>query len=73
MKTIYSTFNPADAQLVWSQLDAAGFGAEVSNEASALSLEGYALAVGGIDVRVPDDRVEEALAFLKAEPGVEGA
>ena len=66
MKTIYMALNPADAQLVWSQLDAAGFDAEVVNELSALSLDGYAVAAGGILVRVPDDRAAEAQAFLSA-------
>ena len=68
MKTIYTTFNPADAQLLWSELDAAGFEAEVCNETVSLALSGYALAAGGIDIRVPDDRADEAVAFLKALP-----
>lgn len=68
MKTVFNTFNPAEAQLVWSQLDAAGFEPELKNEAASLMTEGYAMAVGGVDVQVCDERAEEAVAFLKAVP-----
>ena len=66
--TIYRAFNPADAHLVRSRLEAAQFHAVVTNELSALSLDGYALAAGGILVQVPDEEAEEAKAFLAAEP-----
>jgi hypothetical protein len=62
--TIYRAFNPADAQLVRSRLDAAGFHAFVTNELSALSMDGYALAAGGILVQVPESEAEEAQRFL---------
>ena len=64
--TVHRAFNPADAQLVRSRLDAAGLYAVVTHELSALSLDGYALAAGGILVQVPEDQAEEALALLKA-------
>ncbi len=62
--TVYCAFNPADAQLVRSRLDAAGFHAIVTHELSSLSLDGYALAAGGILVQVPESEGEEARAFL---------
>lgn len=62
--TIQTAFNPADAQLVRSRLDAAGFHAVVAHELSALSLDGYALAAGGILVQVPAEEAEEAREFL---------
>ena len=65
--TIYTAFNPADAQLVRSRLEAAGFHPVVMHELSALSLDGYALAAGGIKVQVPTNEVEEVKEFL-AEP-----
>lgn len=65
--TVFQTFNPAEAQLVRSRLDAAGFPAQVTHELSALSLEGYSQAAGGILVQVPDARAEEAKAFLDAD------
>lgn len=64
--TIHRAFNPADAQLIRSRLDAAGFQTHVAHELAALSLDGYALAAGGILVQVPEDQAEEAQALLKA-------
>ncbi|HYG33987.1 MAG TPA: DUF2007 domain-containing protein [Clostridia bacterium] len=63
--TIYRAFNPADAQLVRSRLEAAEFHAIVTNELSALSLDGYALAAGGILVQVPEEEAAEAKEFLE--------
>lgn len=64
--TIYKALNPADAQLVASRLEAAGFHPFVADEAAALGMEGYALAVGGIRVQVPKSEAAEARAFLDA-------
>jgi len=66
--TVFSAFNPAEAQLVRSRLDAAGFHASVANELSALNMEGYSMAVGGILVQVPDVEVADAKEFLAAPP-----
>ena len=63
---VYMTFSAADAQLVWSRLDAAGFHPAVFNEGAAMSMDGYALAAGGIQVKVPESEAEEAQAFLDA-------
>jgi len=65
MVTVSRAFNPADAQLVRSRLEAAGFHAVVTSELSALSLDGYAMAAGGILVQVPDTEAEEAKQFLE--------
>lgn len=62
--TVYRAFNPADAHLVRSRLESAGFHAFVTNELSALSMDGYALAAGGILVQVPEEETNEALEFL---------
>lgn len=64
--TISTAFNPADAQLTRSRLDAAGFYAVVTNELSALSLDGYALAAGGIRVQVPESEAADAKEFLES-------
>lgn len=66
--TIYTAFNPADAHLVRSRLEVAGFHPIVTNELSALSMDGYGLAVGGILVQVPDDEAAEVKEFLAAPP-----
>jgi hypothetical protein len=61
---VYHSLNIADAQLVRSRLEAAGFLASVSHELSALSLDGYSLAAGGVRVIVPASQAEEARRFL---------
>jgi len=67
--TVSTAFNSAEAHLTRSRLDAAGFHAVVQNELSALSMEGYSLAAGGILVQVPDAEADEAREFLKASVG----
>jgi hypothetical protein len=64
--TIFSAFNPAEAQLVRSRLEAAQFHPVVTHELSALSLDGYAMAAGGILVQVPDAEAADAKEFLAA-------
>ena len=66
---VYNTFSPADAHLVCSSLQSAGFTAQVTNEIASLSLEGYALASGGIRVMVPEEEFEEARAFVEKPDG----
>jgi hypothetical protein len=66
--TIYRAFNPAEAQLVRSQLEAAGFHPFVADELSALSIDGYALAAGGIRVQVPASEAADAQEFLASPP-----
>ncbi len=64
--TVYKALNPADAQLVASRLEAAGFHPFVADEAAALGMEGYALAVGGIRVQMPESEFADAREFLDA-------
>jgi Putative prokaryotic signal transducing protein len=65
-QTVYKALNPADAQLIASRLEAAGFHPFVADEAAALGMEGYALAIGGIRVQVPENEFAEARTFLDA-------
>lgn len=69
--TISRAFNPADAQLTRSRLEAAGFHAVVMDELSALSMDGYAMATGGIRVQVPESEISEAREFLAASTATE--
>ena len=62
--TIFTGFSPAEAQLVRSRLDAAGFHPFVAVELSALSIEGYSLAAGGIRVQLPESEASDAREFL---------
>jgi hypothetical protein len=62
--TVYTTLNPADADLVRSRLEANEFLVNVKNEISARSIDGYAMAAGGLMVQVPEDQAESARALL---------
>ena len=70
LATVFTGFNPAEAQLVRSRLEAANFHAIVTHELSSLSLEGYALAAGGIRVQVPESEAAEAREFLNSSTDV---
>jgi hypothetical protein len=70
--TIYKALNPADAQLVASRLEAAGFHPFAWDEMAALSMDGYALAAGGIRVQLPDSEFADAREFLDAPPDDSG-
>ncbi len=63
--TVYQTFSPADAQLVRSRLEASNLEPIVVNELSALSMDGYSMASGGILIQVPEDQVEEARGLIE--------
>ncbi len=62
--TVFQTFSPAEAQLVRSLLEAREIEAMVVNELSALSMDGYSMAAGGVLVQVPEDRAEEAKELI---------
>jgi hypothetical protein len=64
--TIFTAFNPADAQLVRSRLEAADFNPFVVGEIAALTMEGYSLAAGGIRVQVPEIEAADVKEFLAA-------
>jgi hypothetical protein len=66
--TVFQTYSPAEAQLVRSRLDAAGIQAIVTHELSALSMEGYSMATGGILVQVPDEQAQAAREILNLPP-----
>jgi hypothetical protein len=63
--SVFTAFNSAEAQLIRSRLEAAGFHALVTDELSALSIDGYALAAGGIHVQVPEAEAEEAMELVR--------
>lgn len=63
--TVFTAFNPAEAQLIRSRLEAAGLLVFVADELAALSMDGYALAAGGIRVQVPDVDAAAALELIR--------
>jgi len=62
--TVFKTFNPAEAQVQRSRLEAAGLDALVKNELSSIMIDGYTMAAGGIQVQVPEDQAEAARSLL---------
>ena len=49
--TVFTAFNPVQAQIVCARLQTAGLDATVEGEAAALSMEGYSLATGAFACR----------------------
>lgn len=65
--TVYRAFSPADAELVRSRLEANDFLVNMKNENAALSVDGYAMAVGGIQVQVPEDQAQSARTLIESK------
>ncbi len=63
--TVYTTFSSGDAQLIRSMLEAAALHPTVAHELSALSMDGYAMAAGGIQVQVPEEEAETARELIR--------
>jgi hypothetical protein len=70
--TISRVFSPADADLTAARLESAGFTPFVHGVEAALSVEGYSMVTGGIQVKVPADQVPEARRFLEEDPDTDG-
>jgi hypothetical protein len=64
--TVFTSFSPAEAQLIRSRLEASQSHAVVMHELSALSLDGYSQAAGGILVQVPEEEAADARELLGA-------
>ena len=65
--TVYTALNPADADLVRSRLEANDFLVNVKNEIAARSIDGYALAAGGLLVQVPEDQAQSARQLIESK------
>ena len=63
MVTVFRSFNPAEAQVIHSLLDAAQFHPEIANE-----LANSSLGTGGILVRVPAEEADDARSLINAPP-----
>ena len=64
--TVFTAFNPVQAQVIGTRLQAAGLDATVEGEAAALSMEGYSLAAGGIRVQVPSSQETDARELIES-------
>lgn len=65
--TIKTYFDPAEAELIRSRLEAAGFTVYVAHEVSEINTIGYSMAGEGIAVQVPEEEANDALALLQSE------
>ncbi len=63
--TLCTNFNLAEAEMIRSRLEAAGFHPFVANESSAGWLGGTS-AAAQIRIEVPEDELADAKAFLAA-------
>jgi hypothetical protein len=63
--TIFTTFSPAEAQLVRSRLEAASFNPFLANENASSWLGGFSTATM-IRVQVPEAEATDAKEFLNA-------
>ena len=63
--TVFKSLNSAEANLVATQLEAAGFNPTVVNELSSLDL-GSPISASGIRVQVPEDQSADARELLDA-------
>ena len=64
--TVITTSNLAEAQLICSRLEAAGFHPFVANENTASWLAGFSV-LANVLVQVPEAEAAEARAFLEAK------
>ena len=62
--TVTTVLNPADAGLICSRLEAAGFHPFMPDENTAFTMEGYTAAIGGIRIQVPENEADNAREFL---------
>ncbi|MGE3308556.1 MAG: DUF2007 domain-containing protein [Limisphaerales bacterium] len=72
LESVFVTVNAAEAQLIRSRLAAAGLNPEVDPEIDPMSIEGFTLPGGGIQIKVPASQAEEARAILAAGEKAEG-
>jgi hypothetical protein len=62
--TVFQTLNPAEAELISSQLEAADFDVTIANEFAALTLG--SAAASGLSVKVPEAQAADARALIDA-------
>ena len=64
--TITTSYNLAEAQLVRSRLEAAGFHPSIANENAASWLAGFS-QMANVQVQVPESEAAEAREFLESK------
>jgi hypothetical protein len=62
--TVHRSFNPAEAEVVRSRLEASEFDVTMVHDLASLSMDGYALAAGGILLQVPENQAVAARELI---------
>lgn len=70
--TVFSTFNPAEAELIRVRLELADFDVSIKNEESARAWGG-GIVSGGLFVQVPDEQAADAKALLDSPEQAEAS
>ena len=66
LATVTNVLNPAEAGLICSRLEAAGFHPFMPDQFAAMNTDGYTLAIGGIRIQVPEAEADDAREFLES-------
>ena len=64
-KTVFKSFSAAEAQMIKSRLETAGFNSFVTDEIASMSMEGYSMSTGGIRVKVPEGEFKLARELVE--------
>jgi hypothetical protein len=64
-ETIFKSFSAAEAQMMKSRLETAGFHPFVTDEIASMSMEGYSMSTGGIRVQVPENESKPARELVE--------
>lgn len=64
-KTVFKSFSAAEAQMIKSRLETAGFNSFVTDEIASMSMEGYSMSTGGIRVKVPEEEFKLARELVE--------
>ena len=75
-KIVFKSFSAAEAQMIKSRLETAGFNSFVTDEIASMSMEGYSMSTGGIRVKVPGEEFKLARELVEnllkeATPSIE--
>jgi len=75
-KIVFKSFSAAEAQMIKSRLETAGFNSFVTDEIASMSMEGYSMSTGGIRVKVPEEEFKLARELVEnllkeATPSIE--
>ena len=65
-ETIFKSFSAAEAQMIKSRLETAGFHPFVTDEIASMSMEGYSMSTGGIRVQVPENESKPARELVES-------